>query len=361
MEIVALSDISEDTWAQFVDACEECWLYHHPLFLDLEANESRSFAVLDNGAIVGGCVLYVTGSGLGRVLCGRYGPAGLALLPHAHRRAYSVIKEHLIDTARRDKCHAVQMLLPALAPAYGNAEYLRTHLYHLGFSDSLRWGTLALYTPSYTTIIDLHKHEEEIFVGFAKSVREKCRLAQRVPFTAEFCEKAADAPAWEAFLRNHGFTMHRGNATPLNNQLMQRLRKLMDNGFAALVSLKVGGETRASLLLLTYKNAAYYFASGVLPAAYDDGFAAQLHWTAIQELKKRGFAKYEIGQFYPALRGTKLKDIGEFKRRFGGQPTRVLCGEFVTCGWRWFWLDVVPGHARSWLRSKRDSWRRARQ
>jgi GNAT acetyltransferase-like protein len=351
VEIVSLSAIARRDWEAFVDTCDECWLYHHPVFLDLDDTHSRSFAVLHNGKVAGGCALYVNRSGFGKMLGGRYGPAGLALQPAATRRAYPLVREYLFETARKSGCHAIQMALPMLAPAYQSADYLDTHLYHLGFNNALRWGTLTHYTPSYTTIIDLALPLDEIWGKFSELVRRKCRDAAKTPFDCEFLQQTSDDAHWAAFLRNHEATMRRGGASALPESLLDRLRKLLAGGHAALINCKVDAEIVASLLLLTYKNSAFYFASGVQLAAYSAGFAAQLHWTAIQELQRRGFEKYEVGQFYPALRGVKLKSLGEFKRMFGGTKRPVLSGELVTQELRFLALDVLPAYGRKWAKS----------
>lgn len=354
MKIVPLSAVATGEWEAFVDACDECWLYHHPAFADLVTPDSRSFALLDRGKVSGGCVLYVNRSGFGKVLGGRFGAAGLALLPDSARRSYPLVREHLFETARKSGCHAIQMGLPVLAPAYRQADYLETHLYHLGFTNTLRWGTLTHYTPSYTTVIDLGHTRDAIWGGFSELVRRKCRRASRISFVCDFLQQDVTDAAWAAFLRNHEATMQRGGGAPLPETLLGRLRELLVRNYAALINLRIGERTIASLLLLIYKQSAFYFASGTQPEAYKDGFAAQLHWTAIQELKYRRYERYEVGQFFPALQGTKLSQLGEFKRMFGGSKRPVLAGELVTQELRFLGLDLVPAYGRTWVKSMYD-------
>jgi hypothetical protein len=155
MEIVKLSKVHEKKWQIFVQNCDECWLYHHSVFQDFDDPNCKSFAILDRDRLVGGCVLYLNRSGMGNVLGGRYGPAGLAILPGFARKAYPLVNAHLKAQAREFGCHAVQMGMPMLAPAYRDSEYLKSHLYHLGFNNTSRWALRTAYDPSYTTIIDL--------------------------------------------------------------------------------------------------------------------------------------------------------------------------------------------------------------
>ena len=359
MEIVPLSAVGVDTWAAFVDSCDECWLYHHPAFFDVASEDSRSFAVLDRGRIAGGCVLFVNRSGLGKMLGGRFGSSGLALRPEASHRAYPLVRNYLFESARKDGCHAIQMGMPALAPAYRSADYLDTHLCHLGFTNTLRWGTLTHYTPSYTTVIDLALPLDQIWRAFATSVRQKCAHASQVPFTHEFVQNGVTDEAWAAFVVNHQTTMRLGGTHSLPATLLARLRDLVAKGYGALINIGIGDTIAASLLLLTYKQSAFYFASGVRPDAYAGGFAAQLHWTAIHELKNRGFKEYEVGQFFPALRGTKLGHLGDFKRRFGGSKRAVLTGELVTQELRFLGLDLMPAYGKQWAKKIYRSVRRS--
>lgn len=351
LRIVPLTALGEGQWADFVARCDECWLYHHPDFTDLNDRNCRAFGIVEGASIVGGGILYVNRSGLGKVLGHRYGAAGLAALPGIAARAYPMIKEHLIKVAREEGCHAIQMALPLLAPAHANAEYLDSHLCRLGFGDSLRWGTLISYSPSYSTVIDLDRSKDTIWREFSELIRRKCKLAARQAFEADFLQKGIEAADWDAFEGNHEATMLRGGAQALPANLRQRLHNLVLQGHAAVLNIKREGNTIASLLMLTYKRAAFYFASGLSEEAYRDGFAAQLHWSAIQELARRGYVAYEIGQFYPALAGTKLRTLGEFKRMFGGTKRRVMAGELVVNDTRMFLLDIAPAYLRQCYRN----------
>lgn len=351
MEIISLSDLPKEDWSAFVDECNECWLYHHPAFFDWKAPDSVSFALHENGKISGGCVLYINRSGLGKVLGGRYGPAGLALEAGAARRAYPLVRNHLVNIAKKHGCHAIQMGLPILAPAFGNSEYLDTHLYHLGFNNTLRWGDRTSYTPSYSTVIDLKLPKERIWQGFADSIRRKCRSASKFKFTIEFQQSDVSEYAWEAFKSNHSITMRRAGGESLPLPLLETLYQLLLKNLACLVGLRIGEEIVASLLLLTYKKSAFAFAIGVQNEAYRDGFAAQVRWAAVDELAQRGFEKYEVGSFFPALHGTKLQQLGEFKRRFGGEKRAVLAGEFVTDEFRFVGFDLIPAYTRKLAKS----------
>ena len=59
MEIVPLFKVPYEKWHTFVQNCDECWLFHHSAFQDLDDPNSQSFAIIEQERLVGGCILYV--------------------------------------------------------------------------------------------------------------------------------------------------------------------------------------------------------------------------------------------------------------------------------------------------------------
>ena len=177
-----------------------------------------------------------------------------------------------------------------------------------------------------------------------------CKLATKQGFDVAFHQGNLTMEAWYAFEENHRHTMHRGGATELPAALRSRLEHLVRQERAAILNISRNGVVIASLLLLTYKRAAFYFASGVSPEAYKAGFAAQLHWSAIEELRRRSYQFYDIGQYFPALENAKLKSLGDFKRMFGGTKRRMLAGELVVSKARMLCLDLAPAYLRQLFR-----------
>ena len=305
--------------------------------------------MIENGNIIGGCVLFIIRSGFGKVLGGKYGPAGLAFDVGVAPRAYPIVRKHLLKLAVQHRCHAIQMGLPILAPALCESEYLDSHLYELDFNSTMRWGHRTCYTPSYSTVIDLNLSQELIWRQFSDSIRRKCRSASKFKFECEFKQSNVSKEEWDAFKQNHEITMRRAGGKSLPEPFLEKLHQLLLKNYASLVSLRIDKNIVASLLLLTYKKSAFAFAIGVQEKAYGDGFSAQIRWSAVEELKRRGYQKYEVGAFFPALQGTRLQHLGEVKRRFGGVKRPVLTGELVTDDLRFVGLDLIPAYTRKFV------------
>jgi hypothetical protein len=350
MQIVPLLEVPRTEWESFVDRCDECWLYHHPAFHEADDPTSRSFGVRIGSRLVGGCVMFVNRSGMGKVLDGRYGASGLALDRGVSRKIYPQLAEHLLQTAHQSGCHAIQMELPRLAPAWEGSGYLDSHLSRLGFSDSRRWGALPYPTPGYTAVLDLLLPREQIWAGFSDSIQRKCRAASCMEFSTHFHQGHTSDDAWSGFLAAHEQTMRRAGGTSLPPPLLAKLRSLVAHRYAALITHEAGGKTIAALLVLTYKHSATAFAIGVEEDGHFEGFGAYVRWAAAGLLKDRGYRRFEIGPFFPAMPPTKLKQLGEFKRKFGGIQLPVLAGELVASEWRHLALAIVPAYCRSLAR-----------
>ena len=350
IEIVPLNAIQTEQWRFFVDECDECWLYHHPDIAPIDDPDSRSFAILQSGELIGGCLLFVNRSGIGKVLGYRIGAAGLAMKNILTAEDYSEISKYLGQLACSNNCHAIQMLLPTLAPVNLKKNYLESHLAHMGFNNSLRWGTNIDYVPSYTTLIDLANSIDVIFNDFSKSPREKCKKFKKLHFEYKFFNEAVADNEWNNFVTNHNATLERSGGAPLSAKLILKLRGLLHSSRASLINVYFNLKCQASLLILTYKKSGFYFASGIQPEAYESGVSAYIHLLAIKELKSRSFEYYEVGQSFPTLKGTKINTLGEFKRMFGGYKHSVLVGELVVDKGRYIFLDLLPSHLRKFLR-----------
>ena len=350
IEIIQLNKIPREQWRLFVDECDECWLYHHPDLAPLDDSDSCSFAIMQHGVLIGGCLLFVNRSGFGKVLGERIGAAGLAMKESLTAEDYSEILKYLKGIARISRCHAIQMPLPMLAPANRSRNYMESHLVSLGFNDSLRWGPNTEYVPSYTTLIELANSVDTIFNDFSKSPREKCKKFRKLDFEYKFFNEEVADNEWDNFVASHQVTLERSGGAPLSTQLLKKLRHLLRSSMAALINVYLSSKCQASLLILTYKKSGFYFASGIQPDAYESGVAGYIQLLAIKELKSRGFNYYEVGQSFPTLKGTKINTLGDFKSMFGGRKQPVLAGELVVEKGRYILLDLLPSHLRELLR-----------
>jgi lipid II:glycine glycyltransferase (peptidoglycan interpeptide bridge formation enzyme) len=352
IRFLPFQEVPSQQWSQFVDDCEECWIYHKPELINIHLNDSRSFAIYNDNTIIGVCVLYVNKLFLGRILGYRTGPAGLALKKNVPKKVYPLIQSYLNELARANNCLAIQMSLSNLAKAEDpSSNYLSSNLGKLGFSMGLRYfGTD--YLPSFTSIINLTKSLEEISKDFYELVKRKCARFRKQAHQLFCFEDKIPEKNWDEFESNHRATFKKTGATPFSRQTLDSLRGLLENGLALLLNVYVDNKCCASLYLMTYKKRATYFASGTDLRFYDSGVTAYIHQLAIIELKKRGYLFYEMGQFFPskALEGSKLHSIGQFKKMFGNEKQLVLSGELILNEFLYFFQIILPGYIKKFIR-----------
>ena len=115
IRFISFDKVPTEIWSQFVDECDECWVYHKAELIRFNLRDSRSFAIYERDQIIGVCVLYVNKIMLGKVLGPRMGPAGLALKKNISKKIYPLILDHLKNLARINNCLAIQMELCRLA------------------------------------------------------------------------------------------------------------------------------------------------------------------------------------------------------------------------------------------------------
>lgn len=326
----SFNDIPASEWATFVDACDECWLYHRPEFIQYEQKKSFSFAIIEHSEIKGICVLYKNKEYFDSFFGYRIGPAGLALsnsFQMSREKLYRNILKHLLVIAAKNDCSRIQLNMPSLAPANNNRQYDDSHLYQLGFSISLRWGR-GDYTPALTGVIDLQCDRRDFMDDFSETHRRACNRCLQQPYSYHYyCSDNMTEDAWNEFVTNHKETMQKTGGTPLSDSLRALFRELVKKGFFSLINLRIGDERCTSLLIATYKGNASYYASGMNYKFRDSGAGIFIHLLAMQELQRRNFKFYDIGPFFPGMHNTKMGLIGEFKRRFGGSKWPLLAGE----------------------------------
>ncbi len=282
MEIVGHEEIGDKKWDAFCDASPQAWLRHTTrgrkgaLALNPD-NEDHSFGVMRGDTLVAVAPLVTQPLGEGE-----------------REFAFS-INTRLSDT------HSLPTPMPAGEPAlvelcmqeidrcakkHGIA---RTRM----FIDPLTVVPAAnpLLAFGYkdhsitTSVVDLQAEEATILARMNKGHRLDIAFAERQNYGVNV---ESDAAGLHAFL-NHG------------------------------------GKTVANVFALAYKRSAYYGRSKMEPEARALRGAGQiLQWRIMQELKRRGFERYDMG--WQTGSTPKEAAIADFKRHFGGDPVPLWMG-----------------------------------
>lgn len=351
MEVISLKNIPRCDWASFVDNCDECWFFHHPEAQTVNDPAFQGFALCNAGKLQGLYILYARRILGTSILTYHAGAAALALDHNIQDNAtYEMITNHLTSLAKKNHCSAIYSILSMCAPANMNKSFEDSHLAKLGFKEGLPWGDSLTPSLSYTSIINLTLPIQKIYKDFYKTSKTKCKRALRLNLRVELISRENNDREWQNFINNHLATFQRSGGTAFNHIMLDWLKHLVFMGFAQLINFYHHQQCVASLLLITYKKRASYFASGIQPSYYDLGLPAYMHWVAIQAFADQGYEWYELGQSYPQLAPCKLHHLGQFKRTFGGIKPTILAGTFITSPVRYSTGLLAPKFAKKMLR-----------
>ncbi len=162
-----------------------------------------------------------------------------------------------------------------------------------------------------TFVIDLAQDESALWSALSADYRRKLRRAEAAGIEVAVHERPDDA-LLDDFLRAYAALAAERGLAPVRREVLQRMYA---QGHALLLVARHGGQATNFLHLYTTRDTGF-FMYGANPAKENDGAGQFIHWRAIQELKARGLAWYDLGGV-PSL--APSNGIHQFKQKFGGQ------------------------------------------
>jgi lipid II:glycine glycyltransferase (peptidoglycan interpeptide bridge formation enzyme) len=188
-----------------------------------------------------------------------------------------------------------------------------------------------------TFVIDLSQEESALRSAMSTDYRRKLRKAETSGVEVEVHERPGDELLDQFLAAYAAMAAERG----LSAVRRDVLRRMYAQGHALLLVARRGNEATNYLHLYTTRETGF-FMYGVNPAKENDGAGQFIHWRAMQELKARGLAWYDLGGV-PSL--DPANGIHQFKQKFGGQL--VLLGS----EWRHLGKALKPLKlASGWMR-----------
>lgn len=282
MEIVGHEEIGDKKWDAFCDASPQAWLRHTTLgrkgALALNPNnEDCSFGVMRGDTLIAVAPLIMQ-----------------PLDKREHEFAFSI-------NTRESDTHSLPTPMPA-----GEPDALKVCMQEIDrrakkhgitrtrmFVDPLTAVPAANPLPAFgyedhsitTSVVDLLADEATILARMNKGHRLDIAFAERQNYDVSI---ESDAAGLHAFLNHEGKSV-------------------------------------ATVFALAYKRRAYYGRSKMEPEARALRGAGQiLQWRMMQELKRRGFERYDMG--WQTGSTPKEAAIASFKRHFGGDTVPLWYG-----------------------------------
>jgi hypothetical protein len=333
MQIRRLSPDEFNRWNEFCRESPEAWFWHTTDWIEYFLSWSQSlpnimaFMLEENGRILGIFPLIheenlFNGESAREITRESFFAPALAGGLSEHVR-HKVMKMGLGEVDRI--CSKNNFLRSTwhycpLSPSYFES-------YHFRYNPLARFGYIDI--SRFSQIIDLSKSEEELFRGFSKGNRAAAKAGEKLFETAVYSKANMADHAFDAYIQMHKKAAKRLTRPQVTFEMM---RQWCATGKAALFCALRGGAYAGFGLVLMYKNGAYYASACNDPEHRTLPVGNTLQWVIIRWLKAKGFRWYEVGDpcWYVAphiLPSEKLKNIGIFKRGFGGIPVTSYVGE----------------------------------
>lgn len=332
-EVLAWSDSHREVWATICRTSPDAWFWHsrewasyqweygQPYILD-----DLSFLVSLQGHAAAICPVFLEraqGPLEGHVELG-YGshpapaPATQALSTDQRRQVLNAAYREIDRLAYEHRVARCRVVYPTpQASDCAPARLADLQLY--GYLDA-----------SYLTqVLDLTRGPEDLWRDVRDSYRSLIRRGQRELELNVYDAGNPPGRAFERYPRLHAAAAGRVTRSPATFEMMHRMIR---DGSAVLVEGLYEGNPAAYALLLCYRGGAYYGSGCCSPELDLPYLMHALQWTAIEYLRRAGFAWYETGyQCYgPTLNRpdvSKERRISFFKRGMGGAPRLVVGGE----------------------------------
>jgi hypothetical protein len=328
MKVVALQEIGIEVWNSFCNSSEDAWLRHTTDFLALSRTldvntQDCSFAVTDGEKLVAVVPLLVQGEFGTREF--RLGgtpvpfPALHAELSEEEKnQALSFVFEEIARIARSMQVVKATFFLDPIAES--SAVRVANPLVPFEFAD----------TSITTTCVDLTHDDKTLLSAMAKGHRTDIQYAlKKTDYHISFFDHTTCTPELEKRYMDIYFAAA-GRVVGSSGR-WEKTFDLVRAGSAFVVfgSPSQRSEFVSCAMVFTYKRAAYYAQSALLPEARTTyrGLGHLMQWEIMQKLKREGCIQYEIGwQEKPEDISEKEQAIARFKRLFGGAMLPMFRG-----------------------------------
>ena len=242
-----------------------------------------------------------------------------------------IASSHATDERIADVLHAIQAWANERFP---ELLFLRLEPPIASLPRIVKTGTFRLpryyIQPRYNTAIPLAGSEDEVFARFHTSTRSNIRRAEKRGVTTTL-EPAMDRAGIEEFLAMSRDTLRRNegkNAYPGGSYFRALIATVPPLGNPRRPdALQLGvwygrhaNEPAAVHFVLFFGDTATYLFGATYTNHLHSKVATYLHWSAMQEAKRRGFSFYDLG----GIDAARWPTLTTFKRQFRGKEFEYI-------------------------------------
>ncbi len=332
MEVVQHQDIGDAQWDAFCDASPGAWIRHRSdgrraaLALD-ESSEDRSFGMKEGATLVAIAPLIIepliATKGREFAFSVNTRPSDTHSLPNpspALADALSPSEQAAIYAACMKEIDRLALTLgiarsrmfidPLTDAAFATNPFLQ-----FGYAD----------TSTVTYIMDLRHDEDTLRSRVSKGNRSDITFAEKQGYKTDFFDSdTITEEAWTAFTDLYALAAGRPIGSPeRTRELLGRVRS--GHALLALLRQEHAGGYLSGALVTIYKRCASYGMAATDPQYRNlRGIGQFIQWRIMQELKRRGFERYDMG--WQTGSTEKEAAIADFKRHLGGDPVPLWIG-----------------------------------
>jgi hypothetical protein len=311
LSILSRIDLGSARWDALCAESRDAWLFHTSCWLPILKIEDASFAIMDHD----GRPLSLVGIGSLQSEPGKESWLYNVRAGIAHINGLSVELQHDLDRfalsevrriAKSKGARRIDWDLPSMPPG---PEALVPALKESGYR--------CLVSPS--RVVDLTLDEDVLWKGYRKGCKSVIRRAQRL---GVIVREVTDASGVASFHDLHSRRMRAIGASPLAPDVFMEMWKLLNplGQCEILLASLPSGVPIAGILVLSYKNIAYYHAACSDPEHMESGGNTLLVHEALLRAKSRGATVFHMG---PSPLASQVSEkaylVGRFKNQFGGQ------------------------------------------
>lgn len=304
-------DLGVARWDALCDASQDAWFFHTSCWLPLQKIEDVSFAVVDHEAkplsLVGvGSPKNSTGTELwlSNLRAGIAHVDGLHVELRHQLDRFALAEVHRIAVTRQ--AIRIDWELPSMPPG---PEALVPALTERGYRCDI-W-------PS--RVLDLTRDEDALWKDYRKGCKSVIRRAQRFGVAVH---EVGDEAGVAVFADLHARRMRSLGASPSDPEVFMEMWKLLAplGRCEILLAALPSGVPVAGVLVLRYKDTAYYQAACSDPDHMESGGNTLLVHEAVLRAKARGATSFHMGPSPLASQvAEKAYLVGRFKNQFGGE------------------------------------------
>ncbi len=342
MKVTAHADVPSTVWDEVCARSSSAWLFHRSAWIGIEStyfpHRNLSFALEDNGEVIGVQPLYASETGLGwierLVHSGVHRHTGLALVdglaPATIKAARTAAMREIAAIADAGQADRIQLNAQSLAPASLAALEIPFWVADYGFHFGLQFGRNGMVpAPGMSTccadqIVMLGAGEDQLFA----SLDEGCRRAVRKATSAGLGFEAGDAAAIDHYGPiAQASAVRTGESLPPRAYYEAILSALGPSGRSAVLFATHEGRKVAGVILVIDKGAASFVAGSSDPEFLPLRVNDFLHWSAIVWAKRSGLLRYRLGPFFPEVPDDwPIARVSKFKTKFGGVSVPMIQG-----------------------------------